>query len=78
MSRLTHLPKTADTDAVLKLLDKDGAVIVDNFLHAERLQQINQEGITIVVITHEAEIAAMAQRVVRIRDGIITVSGDKG
>ena len=43
MSRLPHLPKTADTDAVLKLLDKDGAVIVDNFLHAERLQQINQE-----------------------------------
>lgn len=42
------------------------------------LQQINQEGITIVVITHEAEIAAMAQRVVRIRDGIITERGDDG
>jgi putative ABC transport system ATP-binding protein len=42
------------------------------------LQQINREGITIVVITHEAEIAAMAQRVVRIRDGIITESGDGG
>jgi putative ABC transport system ATP-binding protein len=42
------------------------------------LQRINQEGITIVVITHEAEIAAMAQRVVRIRDGIITESGDDG
>jgi putative ABC transport system ATP-binding protein len=36
------------------------------------LQNINQDGITIVVITHEAEIAAMAHRVVRIRDGIIT------
>ena len=38
----------------------------------EVLQSINQEGITIVVITHEADIAAMAHRVVRIRDGIIT------
>jgi putative ABC transport system ATP-binding protein len=38
----------------------------------EVLQNINQDGITIVVITHEAEIAAMAHRVVRIRDGIIT------
>lgn len=42
------------------------------------LQQINQQGITIVVITHEAEIAAMAKRVVRIRDGIITESGGDG
>ena len=38
----------------------------------EVLQNINQDGITIVVITHEAEIAAMTHRVVRIRDGIIT------
>lgn len=35
------------------------------------LHQINQEGITIVVITHEREIAALADRIVRIRDGVI-------
>ncbi len=35
------------------------------------LRQINQEGITIVVITHETEIAAMTDRIVRIRDGVI-------
>jgi putative ABC transport system ATP-binding protein len=37
----------------------------------EVLREINQEGITIVVITHETEIAAMTDRVVRIRDGIL-------
>ncbi len=42
------------------------------------LQQVNQKGITIVVITHEAEIAAMAQRVLRIRDGVITESETDG
>ncbi len=36
------------------------------------LHQINQEGITIMVITHEREIAAMTDRVVRIRDGVIS------
>ena len=39
------------------------------------LQQINKDGISIVVITHEADIAAMADRVVRIRDGVITENG---
>lgn len=34
-------------------------------------QEINAEGKTIIVITHEDEIAAYAQRVIRIRDGEI-------
>jgi putative ABC transport system ATP-binding protein len=37
----------------------------------EVLRGINQKGITILVITHETEIAAMTDRVVRIRDGVI-------
>jgi len=35
------------------------------------LKELNQEGHTIVLITHEADIAAFASRVVRLRDGVI-------
>jgi putative ABC transport system ATP-binding protein len=35
------------------------------------LQALNDQGRTIVLITHEPDIAAFAQRVVRLRDGII-------
>jgi len=35
------------------------------------LSDLNQQGRTIVLITHEPDIAAFAQRVVRLRDGVI-------
>jgi putative ABC transport system ATP-binding protein len=35
------------------------------------LRDLNQQGRTIVLITHEADIAAFASRVVRLRDGVI-------
>jgi len=35
------------------------------------LRELNQQGRTIVLITHEPDIAAFAQRVVRLRDGVI-------
>ena len=34
-------------------------------------QELNQKGHTIILITHEPEIAAFAQRIISIRDGII-------
>jgi putative ABC transport system ATP-binding protein len=40
------------------------------------LRDLNQQGRTIVLITHEPDIAAFAQRVVRLRDGVI-VSDDR-
>jgi putative ABC transport system ATP-binding protein len=34
-------------------------------------RQLNKDGITVIVVTHEADIAAQTQRVIRLRDGEI-------
>jgi ABC-type lipoprotein export system ATPase subunit len=42
-------------------------------------QQLNrEEGITIVLVTHDAEVAQHAQRVIRIYDGVIRASAPTG
>ncbi len=40
------------------------------------LRELNQEGNTIVMITHDSSIALEARRVVRIHDGKINFDGD--
>jgi len=37
----------------------------------ELIQQINEEGKTILVVTHELDIAKMCKRVVTLKDGVI-------
>jgi putative ABC transport system ATP-binding protein len=37
----------------------------------EFLQQLNDEGKTLLIVTHEEDIAEMCKRVVRLRDGVI-------
>ena len=36
------------------------------------LKEINNDGMTVFVITHEEDIAAQTDRIVRLKDGIIT------
>ena len=36
------------------------------------LKDINNEGMTVFVITHEEEVANQTKRIVRLKDGVIT------
>jgi putative ABC transport system ATP-binding protein len=44
----------------------------------ETLTQLNREGITIILVTHEADIAAYARRVITMKDGVILSDRDAG
>jgi putative ABC transport system ATP-binding protein len=44
---------------------KTGAEVISIF------RQLNQEGITVIMVTHEADIASQAQRTIRLHDGEI-------
>jgi putative ABC transport system ATP-binding protein len=37
----------------------------------EILKEVNDQGITVIIVTHEHDIAAMTQKIIRLRDGMI-------
>ena len=48
-------------------LDKDSAE--KHFM--QMFEELNKEGITIILVTHSAEVAGYAKRTIQIKDGII-------
>jgi putative ABC transport system ATP-binding protein len=59
-------PKLLLADEPTGALDSATSTQIMDLLHA-----INDTGITIIVVTHEADIAASAHRIVHMRDGVI-------
>ena len=63
---LAKNPKILLGDEPTGALDsKSGAQVMELF------QRLNDEGVSVLMITHDADIAAHAKRVVTIKDGIL-------
>ena len=63
---IVNNPKLLLADEPTGALDsKSGAQVMELF------QKLNDEGVSVLMITHDADIAAHAKRVVTIKDGIL-------
>ena len=63
---IVNNPKLLLADEPTGALDsKSGAQVMELF------QRLNEEGVSVLMITHDAEIASHAKRVVTIKDGLL-------
>lgn len=70
---LVNNPKIILADEPTGALDSKSGIQVMNLF-----QQLNDEGVTIIMITHDANIAGHAKRVLHILDGEIAQDGQEG
>jgi putative ABC transport system ATP-binding protein len=59
-------PKIILADEPTGALDSKTSMEVMNLF-----QQVNEEGITVLIVTHENDIAAMTNQIIRLKDGVI-------
>ena len=70
---IVNSPKLLLADEPTGALDtKSGEQVMELF------QSLNKEGVTVLMITHDPEIASFAKRVVTIRDGVFSEKGGIG
>ena len=70
---IVNSPKLLLADEPTGALDtKSGEQVMELF------QSLNKEGVTVLMITHDPEIASCAKRVVTIRDGVLSEKGGIG
>jgi putative ABC transport system ATP-binding protein len=60
-------PKIIVADEPTGALDSNTSYEVMNIL-----KEINEDGITVVIVTHEHDIAAMTHKIIRLKDGVIS------
>lgn len=63
---LANTPHILLADEPTGNLDQENGQMVMNILH-----ELNKEGLTVIMVTHDQELAAMADRNIRMADGII-------
>ena len=68
---LVNNPEIVLADEPTGALDsKSGSQVLDLF------EELNKDGVTVLMITHDANIAGRAERIVEIRDGELSAKGD--